>query len=303
MQAVRSEIADVLEEVRRIHISARRLVTGVMAGGYRSVFRGSGLEFDTVREYVEGDPQRAIDWSVTARMGRPYVKTYVDERELSVLFLLDLSASMVAGFGPWSARQVAARLLACLAFSAVRNGDRVGMIAFSDVVEDFVRPRKGRDQALRLVRDCLAHPAGSPRTNLSPALDLATKVVRRHAVVFLLSDFLATGWDRALRSCARRHDVVAVRILPPELDPPGRGLFRVRDPETGDSLLVDAGLAAARRGFQRRVAEWSADTERRLRAARVDRIDVPLPRVASGESVAAPILRFFRMREQRGVKR
>lgn len=297
------EIADVLREVRRIDILARRLVTGVMSGGYRSVFTGSGLEFETVREYAEGDPQRAVDWNVTARMGRPYVKTYVDERELTVLFLLDLSASMEGGFGPWSARQLAARLLACLAFSAVRNGDKVGLIAFSDEVETTVRPRKGHHQALRLVRDCLALPARHRRTDPSPALDLATRAVRRHAVVFLLSDFLAVGWDRALRACARRHDLIAVRLLVPELEPPGHGLFRIRDPETGRARLVDAGLGSARRAFGERVAAWKRDTERRLRAAHVDLVDAPVPRRLEEASVSGPILRFFRMREQRGVKR
>ena len=153
------ELAALLKEVRRIGVQSSRLVDGVMAGSYSSVFRGQGLEFEEVREYVEGDDPRAVDWNVTARIGRPYVKTYVDERDLTVLFLLDLSASMTGGFGVWSARETAARVSACLAFSAIRNGDRVGLVAFSDRVETYVPPRKGVRHALRIVRDCLSLPA------------------------------------------------------------------------------------------------------------------------------------------------
>ena len=151
-----AELAELLAEVRRIEVQAKRLVASVMAGGYQSVFRGSGIEFDEVREYVEGDDPRAVDWNVTARVGRPFVKTFVDERELTVLFLADLSASMSTGFGYWSPRQMAARVCACMALSAVANNDRVGMIGFSGGVDEYVPARKGRGHALRVVRDCLA---------------------------------------------------------------------------------------------------------------------------------------------------
>lgn len=296
-------LTETLAEVKRIDLQTRRLVTGVMAGGYLSVFRGAGVEFDSVREYADGDDPRAVDWNVTARMGRPFVKSYVDERELTVLFLLDLSASMTGGYGAWSVRQTAARVCACLAFSAVRNGDRAGLIAFSDRVDSYVAPRKGVPHALRLVRDCLVMPAASVRTDMEPALEFTARGVRRHAVVFLVSDFLTDGWQRSLAVCARRHDVIAVRLLSPELDLPLRGLTRVLDPETGVTRVIDAGSRRVRSAYRERVAAWRAQTERDLRRAQVDRMDVSVPLRRDPEAIARPILRFFRMRELRGAKR
>jgi len=297
------ELTELLEEVRRIEVQSRRLVTDVMAGGYSSVFRGAGIEFDEVREYAEGDDPRRIDWNVTARMGRPFIKKYVDERELTVLFLLDLSASMSGGFGVWSARQMAARVCACLALSAVRNDDKVGLIAFSEQVDKYVRPEKGIGHALRIIRDCLALPGADDRGNPAAALELASRVVRRHAILFLVSDFLAGGWRDALTLCARRHDVIAVRLLTPELELPGAGLMRLRDPETGRETVVDWRSPKARAAYAERVAAWRARTEEDLRRANVDRMDVPLPRTYDRDAVARPILGFFRMRELRGAKR
>ena len=296
-------LAEILKEVRRIEIQTRRLVTGAMAGGYLSVFRGSGIEFEEVREYAEGDPQRAVDWNVTARMGRPYVKTYVDERELTMLFLVDLSASMDGGFGIWSARQTAARVCACLGLSAVRNGDKVGLVAFSEKVDSYVSPRKGNAHALRIVRDCLVLPGGSARTSLLPALQFASSAVPRHAIVFVISDFLSDGWERAMTLCARRHDVIAVRLLGPELAPELCGLVRIRDPESGATVVIDGSSPQGRAGYQRRVDAWRERTERGLSRAGVDRMDVPIPREPGDDLVARPILKFFRMRQQRGLKR
>jgi len=296
------ELADVLKEVRRIDIQARRLVTGVMAGGWLSVFRGVGIEFDAVRAYEEGDDPRSVDWNVSARVGRPFVKTYVDERELSVLFLLDLSGSMGGGFGVWSLRQTAARVCACLGFSAVRGGDKVGLVGFSDEVTHVVPQRMGRAHALRIVRDCLALPAAERGTNLAAALEFAVRAVRRHAIVFVLSDFLTGGWERALKICSRRHDVIAVRLQPPELVPPEVGLLRVRDPETGGERVVDFGSSRVRTAYAGEVAAWNESTQRALRRARVDVMDVPVPQEHGVDLVAGPILRFFRMRERRGTK-
>jgi uncharacterized protein (DUF58 family) len=297
------ELSELLEEVRRIDVQAKRLVTEVMAGGYHTVFRGSGIEFDRVREYAEGDPDRAVDWNVTARMGRPFVKTYTDERELTVFFLLDLSASMSGGFSHWSARQTAARICACLAFAAVRNNDQVGLIGFSDGVDRYVPADKGAGHALRIVRDCLALPGGSAGTNLVPALAFASRVLRRHAVLFLVSDFLADRWQHPLSLCARRHDVVAVRLLAPELAPPDAGLMRVLDPESGRETVIDWRSRRVRAAYAERVAAARKRTEEDLLRAGVDRMDVPMTRERDLNSIARPILRFFRMREQRGMKR
>jgi uncharacterized protein (DUF58 family) len=297
------ELLELLKEVRRIEVQSNRLVTDLMAGGYSSVFRGSGIEFDEVREYVEGDDPRRVDWNVTARMGRPYVKKYVDERELTVLFLVDLSASMAGGFSIWSMRQMAARICACLALSAVKNNDKVGLIAFSEAVDKYVPPEKGFGHALRIIRDCLALKGKSARTQLKPALEFAASVVQRRAILFLVSDFLAGGWEETLALCARRHDVIAVRLLAPELDPPETGLLRVRDPEKGHETVIDWQDPRVRKAYTERVLSWRRQTENELRRAKVDRMDVPLPLEYDKDAVAQPILEFFRMRELRGAKR
>ncbi len=307
------ELAELLEDVRRIEAQSERLVSGVMAGGYKSVFRGTGIEFEEIREYVEGDDPRSVDWSVTARVGRPFVKTYVEERDLTMVFALDLSASMAdGGFGHWSARQTAARIAAILALSASRNDDKVGLVAFSDQVERFVPAGKGLRHVLRIVRDCLALPAATGATDMAPALEFLSRAVRRHAVVFVISDFLDPGddaaWRKALRLCARRHDVVAVRILPPELDPEllrdaGAGLLRLVDPETGRRETIDLRSRAVRDEYTRRVAAWRSRVDELFRRAEIDVMDVPVPRELDRDAVAGPILRFFRMRQLRGTKR
>ena len=297
------DLAGLLAEVRRIDVLSRRMVQGVMAGGYTSVFHGAGIEVDEVREYVPGDDPRSIDWSVTARVGRPFVKTYVDERDLTVLFLLDLSASMDGGFAAWSARQMAARVLGCLAFAAVHNGDKVGLAAFSDDVVRYVPPAAGAAHALRIVRDTLALRAAARGTDLRPALEFATRALRRKAIVFVLSDFLAEGWDAALTLCARHHDVIAVRLLAPELSGPDVGLVRMVDPESGRRALVDWGSRRVRAAFGTHVGAWHAQTADALRRAGVDLMDVPLPRTRDPYAVSRPIVRFFRMRELRGRKR
>ncbi len=298
-----SELAGILEEVRRIDVLSRRLVAGIVAGEFHSVFRGAGIEFDEVREYVLGDDPRSVDWNVTARTGRPFVKKYVDEREQTVLFLLDLSPSMDGGFGPLSPRRAAARVLACLALSAARNDDRAGLFTFGGRADVRVPPRKGAGHALRLVRDALALPAGTSGSDPSPALRLAVRAVRRRSVVFLLSDFAEGVPEEALARCARRHDLVAVRLLPPELAPPAAGLLRLRDPETGRAFVADAANPAVRAAWRERAEAWRERTGRQLRKAGADLMDVPLGMDAVRDPVAEPILRFFRMRESRGAKR
>lgn len=296
-------LVELLAEVRRIEVQSTRLVTGTMAGSYASVFRGAGVEFDEVREYVEGDDPRQIDWNVTARVGRPFVKKYVDERELTVVFVLDQSPTMRGGFGPWSARQIAARVCATLALSAARNHDKVGLVACGDGAPSFVRPTNGRGHALRIVRDVLASPDASGPVDLAPALDRLARTLRRHATVFVLSDFLAFAPSAALDLCARRHDVVAVRLLLPELDAPALGLARMRGPDGSAGVLVDWSRAHVRDAYAQRVSQWRQRTETALRRARVDVLDVPVPAIAGKDVVGPALMRFFRMREQRGAKR
>jgi uncharacterized protein (DUF58 family) len=299
-------LAEVLAEVRRIDVQTRRLVTDVMAGGYVSVFRGAGVEFDEVREYAEGDDPRTVDWNVTARVGRPFVKKYVAERERTILFLLDLSASMHAGLGAWSPRQTAARVVACLALAATRSGDKVGLVAFGGGVERsierFVEPRRGLGRALRIVRDVLALPAAAGEARAAAGLSFAARAVHRRSVAFLVSDFLVAPDRAPLSACARRHDLIAVRLTSPESLALPRALVRARDPETGAEVLVDGKDADVGARYAERAAVHRATVEDELRRARVDLLEVPIPRTPSPDAIARPILTFFRMREQRGAK-
>jgi len=297
------DLTRLIAEVHRIKVQSNRLVTEMLSGTYRSVFRGSGIEFDEVREYMEGDDPRSVDWNVTARVGKPFVKKYVDERALTILFMLDVSASMDGGFGEWSARAVAARVVASLGLAAVRNNDRVGLLTFSDRVESWSPPRKNTSHVLRIVRDCLALPSRRAPARFEPALDVAGSAFRSGAVVFLISDFMTDGWMEALRRCALRHDVVAVRLLTPELEPPDSGIMRVRDPETGSTGVVDWGHEPERRAFRSRVDAWRDRTVAELRRARVDLLDVPVPRERDPNVITHALLKFFRMRAWRGVRR
>ncbi len=292
---------EILRQVRRIQVLTSRLVTDVMSGGYSSVFRGSGIEFEEVREYAEGDDPRSVDWNVTARTGRPHVKKFVEERELTVLFLLDLSASAAAGMRGRSVRRAAAELCACLALSASRNNDKVGLVAFTDRVERWVPPKKGVGHVMRIVRDCLALEPVGRGTDFVPALEFVASVVRRRAIVFLVSDFLTDRlYDRVLSSAARRHDVIAARLLASELcvgegrPVRARGLVRVRDLESGLERLLDFSSPAVRDAWLRSVLEWRERTRDDLRRLRVDLMDVPVE-----EPVVEPILQFFRRRELR----
>lgn len=297
------QLAEVLKEVRRIQVHTNRLVTGVLAGGYHSIFRGRGIEFDEVREYEEGDDPRTVDWNVTARVGKPYIKKFVDERNLTVLFLLDLSASMSAGFGDFTGRDAAARFVATLAFSAVRSNDTVGMITFGEKVEKFVRPKKGVGQALRLLRDTLATPPTAGRSDLVAALRMASAVVRRRSIIFVVSDFLADGWKSALTMCARLHDVVAVRISLPEIDDPPRAVTAMVDPETGDRVVADFADPSVRKIYADGVQKWRNASRDAFRRAAVDVVDVRVPKRRRADFVVGPIVGFFRMRAERGEKR
>lgn len=306
---------ELLAEARRIQVRADRMVTDVMAGGYSSVFRGSGIEFDEVREFAEGDELRSVDWNVTARVGRPFVKKFVEERELSVLFVLDLSASMAFGSRPAgaparrTAATTAALFVGCVAFAAARNNDKAGLITFTDEVGRYVPCKKGRNHVLRLIREACEPPASGARTDLAAALDFAGRVQRRRAIVFVVSDFLGDEFVPKLRLLAQRHDVIAVRIrdaFAAGLDRaagdvgalPNAGLLHLADPETGRTFLVDTASAKVR---ERVRSAWRAERQRLLEACRragVDLLDVP-----TEGSVADPLIRFFRMRELRGARR
>jgi uncharacterized protein (DUF58 family) len=240
---------ELLGKIRKIQIVTERLVRDRMAGQYHSVFKGAGIAFSEVREYMPGDDIRQIDWNVSARMNEAYVKLFVEEREMTVMLLVDMSASGRFGSYVQEKRELAAEIAAVLAFSAIRNNDRVGLIIFTDEVEHFVPPKKGRKHVLRVVSEILSFQPRSPRTSLAAGLDFLGRVARRQAVAFLVSDFLAppTEYDRALRVAARRHDLVPVSINDPlEEAFPAVGLVELEDPETGEVVVFDTAGPEAR---------------------------------------------------------
>ncbi|MFO0805765.1 MAG: DUF58 domain-containing protein [Gemmataceae bacterium] len=287
--------ADVLRQVRRLHLRARRAVQTLLGGEYHSAFKGAGLSFEEVREYQPGDDVRTIDWNVTARTGQAYIKRFVEERELTMILVVDVSGSQSFGAGRVAKRAVAAELAALLALCAVSNNDRVGLIAFTDEVERFVPPNKGPRHVLRLLRDILAFDPKKRGTNLGAALDYLNKVQRRRAIVFLLSDFLAGGYEAAFRRAARKHDLIAVRTTDPrEVSWPDAGLVRVEDAETGRPMVIDTSNRAFREGFESRSRERMAAFTKLARAAQADLIDAG----TDGKHFDS-LLGFFRKRERR----
>ncbi len=290
---------EILRQVKRIELRTRGLVNSHFAGEYHSVFKGQGMEFAEVREYQPGDEVRTIDWNVSARMRRLFVKRYVEERELTVLLLVDCSGSARFGTVDRDKRALSAELAAVLALTATRNNDRVGLVLFSDGIEHVVPPRKGRRHALRLVRDVLAWPARQRTTDLAGALDHAARLLSHHAVVFVISDWVAPNPERALRRLRQRHDVVGVVLDDPgERELPAIGVARLLDPETGSYLEVDTSDRVVRRAY----AE-AQQVERAERTSRFRRLAIDEVRVHTESGYVDALMRFFATRETRARRR
>jgi uncharacterized protein (DUF58 family) len=289
---------EVIRKVRRLEIRTRRLVDESLAGSYHSMFRGRGMEFDEVREYYPGDDVRTIDWNVSARMGHPFVKKFTEERELTVVLLVDVSGSAAFGTDESTKMAMATEVAALLAFSAIRNNDRVGLLLFTDRVEGFLPPRKGREHALRVLREVLTvRPAGRG-TRVGQALEFLQHVVRKRAVVFLISDFQDEGYERTLRVVARKHDVVAVSVTDPrEFTLPDVGLVSVVDPETGAVGTLDAGSSAVRRAYAELAERFQVTLRGAMRRAGVDMLEL-----STGEPYELPMVRFFRERARRATR-
>ena len=286
---------EVLRQIRRLQLKARRAVEDLLGGEYHSVFKGTGISFEEVREYQPGDDVRAIDWNVTARMGHPFIKRFVEERELTVVIAVDCSGSNQFGTRYQQKREVAAELAAVLAFSAISNNDRVGLVQFTDRVEHFVPPRKGSRHVLRLIRDVLFYEPKHRGTSLREGLDFLNRVLRRRTIVFFLSDFLDRDYENALKRTGRRHDLIAVRLSDPgEEDLPSVGLLELEDAETGQRLLLDTSSRQVRADFHRRAEQRRAALRQQARAAAVDLIEVS----TDGSHLDA-LIRFFRQRERR----
>jgi uncharacterized protein (DUF58 family) len=285
---------EVTREVRRIEITTRHLVRDIVAGEYSSAFRGRGVEFAEVREYQPGDDVRTIDWNVTARLGSAYVKRYLEERELTVVFLVDFSASGRFGSRVRTKGELGAEVAAVLALAAARNNDRVGAAFFTDRIEHHIAPAKGRRHVLRLISELLAFEPAGTGTDLGAALAELEPTLRRRAVLFILSDFMAAGYEPVLGRLARRHDVVALQLVDPrERALPAAGLVTLWDPESGAWRRIDTSDAAVRAWFARRSEEFDRGLERGLRERNAD-----LLRLETGRSYAEPLLSFFRRRER-----
>lgn len=288
-------LVEILKKVRRIEITTRRMVNDVFSGEYHSVFKGQGMEFDEVREYQPGDDIRAIDWNVTARMGAPYIKRFMEERELVVTFLLDVSASGRFGSTGKTKIDTAAEICAVLAFSAIQNHDKVGAIVFSDEVEKYIAPEKGRKHVLHLVREMLFYRPRRDRTNVANALEYLLRVSKRRGVVFVVSDFLSPDFSRPLAMAARKHDVVAIWISDPrEEQIEMSGLVRVWDQEARIERVVDLGSRAARERFRAYAQKRNDETSAIFRRHGIDSI-----RIESGQDYVVPLSVFFRARARR----
>lgn len=286
---------EILRKIRQIEIRTNRLVTESLAGQYHSVFKGQGINFDEVREYQPGDDVRSIDWNVTARMNHPFIKKFVEERELTVMLVVDVSGSGWFGSTVQSKRELAAEMASVLAFSAIRNQDKVGLLLFSDKVEQFIPPRKGRRHVLRVIREVLFHEPERVGTDLRVALEFLLRVTPHRAVVVVLSDFIGTLPSTALRQCNRRHDVVAVQITDRfELELPALGRLVLRDAETGEVVEVNTGDDRRRATFAMRQGRGQAELARAFRSLGIDAIQL-----RTDEPYTGILSRFFEVREKR----
>ena len=279
-------------KIRRIQIRTRVILESGIGGAYHAVFKGRGMEFAEVREYQPGDDARTIDWNVTARMGTPYIKKFVEERDLTLLIAVDVSGSQSFGSNFLLKRDYAAELAAVLAFSAVFNHDRVGAVLFSDRIEGYVPPGRGRDHALRIVRDLLAVEPVGRGTDIERGLRFAQRVMKRRGIVAVLSDFQGQGYEKALGALRRRHDVVGLHLLDPrEREFPDTGLVALMDPETGERIVVDA----SRPGVRSLLASAAlADAPATFKRTRVDALTL-----STAESYEKPLSAFFKSRERR----
>jgi uncharacterized protein (DUF58 family) len=285
---------EILKQVKAIELRTRGLVTSLFAGEYRSLFRGQGMEFAEVRAYEHGDDFRAIDWNVSARLGSPYVKTFTEERELTVMLVVDQSGSTRFG-EPVTKAALAVEVGAVLALAAAAQNDRVGALLFADEVERVVPPRKGRRHALRVIRDLIAFAPEGKRTNLAASLSYATRLLRHHSIVVVLSDFLAEGWERPLRRLAARNEVVAIVVEDPrERDLPDAGWIEMADAETGKRVLIDSGSREVRDRMRLLADKRREERARLLAAAGVDTVTL-----ATDTDYARPLRRAFALRAQR----
>lgn len=286
---------ELLKQVREIEIRTKGLVNQVFSGEYHSVFKGRGMEFSEVREYQFGDDIRNIDWNVTARFGHPYVKIFEEERELTVIMMVDLSGSLAFGSKEKTKQRIAAEVSAILSFSALKNNDKVGLLLFTDKIEKFVPPRKGRKHVLRIVREVLSFKPEGNKTDLKSALEYLNRAVKKRSIVFLLSDFIDDGFEKILRVVSKKHDLIGLVLEDRrEKEFPKLGLMKVIDPETETEKWIDTSSNIFRRNFIIRTKELSEKRKYIFRSNKIDSVNIQ-----TGENYIKPLVQFFKLRERR----
>lgn len=286
---------ELLKQVRQIEIRTKGLVNQVFSGEYHSVFKGRGMEFSEVREYQFGDDIRNIDWNVTARFGHPYIKVFEEERELTVILMVDLSGSLMFGSVSKTKQRIAAELSAILAFSALKNNDKVGLILFTDKIEKFVPPRKGRKHVLRIIREVLSFEPEGKATNLRGALEYMNNAIKKRSIAFLISDFMDDGFEKILRIVGRKHDLIGIVLDDRrEKEIPNIGLVKLSDAETGEERWIDTSSDRVRRQMQLYIKEKEKIRKSVFITSRLDSVEV-----TTGSNYIQPLVQFFRRREKR----
>ncbi|NLW48917.1 MAG: DUF58 domain-containing protein [Firmicutes bacterium] len=286
---------EILKKVRKIQYKISRISNEMISGQYTSVFKGAGVEFDEVREYIPGDDIRSIDWNVTARSGVPYIKRFAEERELTVMLVIDLSGSQRFGSVESLKSELAAEIAALLAFLAIKNNDKVGLLIFTDTCEKYLPAQKGRRHVLRVIREILGYQPSGTGTKIEEALKFVNKVLKQRSIIFLVSDFMDDNFEKVMGSVARRHDLVAVRLRDPkESELPPLGLVEFQDNETGRMVLVDTSSAELRKMVRTEAEQRNENLAKLFRRNKVDLIDVQ-----TDQPYLEPIQRFFKLREKR----
>lgn len=286
---------EILKQVRQIEIKTRGLVNQVFSGEYHSVFKGRGMEFSEVREYQIGDDIRNIDWNVTARYGHPFVKIFEEERELTVMLLVDMSGSLLFGSVEKTKQRIAAELSSILAFSALKNNDKVGLIMFTDRIEKFVPPRKGKSHVLRIIREVLSFAPEGNQTDLKGALEYLNHTIKKKSILFVISDFFDTGYDKILRVVGRKHDLIGIVLNDPrEKTLPRMGLVKFRDAESGEVAIIDTASRQVQDWFNRRLRDQQNYRKTVFRASKLDMIEI-----TTESPYIKPLVDFFKLREKR----
>lgn len=291
------DTADIIKRIRKIEIRTRKLVNEVFAGEYHSLFKGQGLEFSETREYQWGDSFRLIDWKVTARTGKPHIKRFEETRELSVIFLVDVSASTIFGTRGLLKSEFITEVTGVLSFSAISNNDKVGLMLFSDEVEKYIPPRKGRKYALRILRDILWWEPQAKKTNIAGAVEAIYRLIKKKSIIFVISDFLDDQYEDQLKILSRKHDVIALQVTDPaEEELPDIGLVHLTDPETGELLSVNTSSGAVREKYRRAIRSKMAGVSGQMK-----RIKVDLVQLRTNQPYSHELMKFFkkRMREKR----